>query len=181
MVITAWIVFIISVGLMIMHILLYKKNEAYHNRIKAIFKRKWTVVMGVLLFPILLYIIATSFLIMVQGDCFVGYYCDIHWVHYKPYNNISLIYYSGQEYNFISIYDEERLKEASEYGDGEWVDTDTYIVGERPISFPYLTYWCPKFMRNEVIVPGELEPIYIQVHSSAAGTIYYARQDVFEE
>lgn len=161
MVITAWIVFIISVGLMIMHILLYKKNEAYHNRIKAIFKRKWTVVMGVLLFPILLYIIATSFLIMVQGDCFVGYYVTA-----------DTIYYDGAYYKEVT--DEAKKEEILSYGHGHWTYTQTFISSDR-VGFPYFEYWIPDMFFYHVVAPGDKEDIYI-ILRPIEEQLYFERQ-----
>lgn len=180
MVISAWIVFIIIVGFIITNIIIYKKNEAYRNKIKIMIKKKWIIVTLVFLTPILIYTIATSFLIMVQGDCFSGYYCDVHWIGLRPYGNIQVIYYNGQGYSFISVYDENLINKAYEYGAGEWKYTDTYIVGESPVGFPYLEYWCPKLFRGEVIVPGELEPVYIRV-TSGGSTTDYIRHDMLEE
>ncbi len=168
MIITAWIVFISLVGLIIANIILYKKNKTYHNKIKKLLKRKLVIVLMIFLVPILIYTIGTSFLIMVQGDCFVGYYSGSEWY------NVVTIYYDGNKYSFI--YDDELEKEAYAYGAGEWKYTGTYIVGDSPVSFPYLEYWCPKFMRNEVILPGDSEPIYLRVTGS--GTIHYIRDDV---
>ncbi len=180
MVIAAWIVFIISVGLIITHILLYKKNEAYQNRIKTIFKRKWTIVIKILMTVVLVYTIATSFLIMVQGDCFVGYYNKTDWVGLFPFNYFTVVYYKGHGYMFITNGEEDLLKEAYEYGAGEWEYTDTYIIGENSVGFPYFEYWCPKIFRGEVIVPGDLEPIYIRVISQGH-TTDYIRIDILEE
>ena len=158
MVITAWIVFIISVGLIITHILLYKKNEAYHNRIKAIFKRKWTVVMGVLLFPILLYIIATSFLIMVQGDCFVGYYTV----------QKSQISYQDALYDRVT---EE--KEIDMLNDLDWtyINTEDFITLQ-PVRFPYFEYWMPHIFFDRLYIPVETKD-YIVVTSLDGSSMYY--------
>ncbi len=172
MVISAWIVFIIIVGFIVTNIIIYKKNEAYRNKIKIMIKKKWTIVTLVLLTPVLIYTIATSFLIMVQGNCFVGHYSGNEW-----YNNVT-VYYGGNKYFFI--YDAELEKEAYEYGAGQWKYTDTYIMGDSSVGFPYLEYWCPKFFRDELILPGDLEPIYLRVNT-AGGTIYYVRQDNYKE
>ena len=178
MIITAWIVFISLVGLIIANIILYKKNKTYRNKIKKLLKRKLIIVLMIFLMPILIYTIGTSFLIMVQGDCFEGYYCGYNTVGFRHYNNFAVIYYNDNKYNFISVYDEELLNKAYEYGTGEWEYTETYIVGDSPISFPYFAYWCPKFFRNEVIVPGDLEPIYLRVEETGGGTTHYIRSDV---
>ena len=177
MVIAAWIVFIILVGFVITNFIFYKKNEGYRNKIKTMLKKKWAIVVTVFLTPVLIYAIGTSFLIMVQGDCFAGYYCDIDWSGLRLNNNISVIYYNGQGYSFISVYDEALINKAYEYGAGEWKYTDTYIIGDSPVGFPYLEYWCPKFFRNEVIVPGDLDPIYLRTTSD----VHYIRQDSYSE
>ena len=70
------------------------------------------------------------------------------------------------------------LTEAYEYGAGEWEYTDTYIIGDSSISFPYFAYWCPKFLRDEVIIPGDLEPIYLRVEDAGGSTTHYIRSDV---
>ena len=172
MVITAWIVFIILMGLLITNSVIYKKNEIYRNKIKATIKKKWTIVITIVMIPILIYTVGTSFLIMVQGDCFVGYYGGWN------YEN-GIIYYNDSQYYWI--FDPELKKEAYEYGAGEWAYTDTYIKGDSQIHFPYVEYWRPKLMRNELILPGELEPVYIRVQVFGTGTIHYIRQDMFEE
>ena len=183
MVISAWIVFISLVGLIIANIILYKKNKTYHNKIKKLLKRKLVIVLMILLMPILIYTVGTSFLIMVQGDCFQGYYCGNFSlvINNHKVKDITEIYYNGNEYIFISLYNEDLLNKAYEYGAGEWEYTETYIVGDSPISFPYFAYWCPKFFRDEVIIPGDLEPIYLRVEDIGGGTTHYIRSDVSVE
>ena len=172
MVIAAWIIFIILVGFVITNFILCKKNEGYRNKINRMLEKKWTIVVTAFLTHILIYTIVTSFLIMVQGDCFVGYYGGKEWYDYVT------IYYNGSKYIFI--YDTELEKTAYKYGAGEWKYTDTYIVGDSQVCFPYLEYWYPKIFCGEVIIPGDKEPIYIRV-TKAGSTTDYIRQDIYME
>ena len=182
MVIVAWIVFIILVGFVITNFILCKKNEGYRNKINRMLEKKWTIVVTAFLTHILIYTIVTSFLIMVQGDCFVGYYCGNFTIvidHHKI-KDTSEVYYNGEKYMLITYYEKELLDRAYKYGAGEWEYTDTYIMWDRPVNFPYFEYWCPKFYRGEIIVPGDKEPVYIRVKTKWSSNDYI-RYDRWEE
>ncbi len=162
MVVAAWIVFIGIVGLLVTHIILLIANKKYRKRIK----KAWFVAAVVILTPFLLYAGGTSLLIMIQGDCFVAYY--------NP-GGREMFYYNGYEYYLVDNDDE--VKEIVQYGD--WKATDLYI-SSRPIAFPYLEYWWPKIYTDELMLPGDLEPIYLGI-VQWDGRMYYVREDVMDE
>lgn len=168
MVVAAWIVFIGIVGLLVTHIILMIANKKYYRKVKLIFKKWWVIVMTCLLSPVLVYIIVTSLFIMIQGNCYVAYY--------NP-GGTEMIYYNGSQY--YRILDEDMEKEIHAYGGDDWSATDTYVT-RRPVDYPYVEYWCPKFLRDKIVVPGELEPIYIGV-IQWDGRVYYAKEDVMDE
>ena len=140
-------------------------NKKYHRKVKLIFKKWWVIVMTCLLSPVLVYIIVTSLFIMIKGKCYVAYY--------NP-GGTEMIYYNGSQY--YRTLDEDMQDKIHEYGDGNWKDTDTYVT-RRPVDYPYVEYWCPKFLRDEIVVPGALEPIYLKVWTWDSA-YFYVREDM---
>ena len=162
MVIAAWIVFISVIILMLAHIILLIVNKKYRKKIISI----CGIIVTIVLLPILFYTIGTSLLIMIHGDCFVAYY--------NPGGN-EMFYYNDYEYYLVE--DIGQAREIMQYGG--WTDTNLYISSD-PIAFPYLEYWWPKVYTDELVLPGDLEPIYIRV-AQWDGSKYYVREDVREE
>ena len=90
-----------------------------------------------------------------------------------------MFYYNDSEY--YKITNEQMEKKAVEYGAEHWEDSDMYIT-DRKIDFPYWEYCLPEGFWDELLVPGNLEPIYLKVwdHWYSEAT-YYVREDVREQ
>ena len=166
MVIVAWIVLISVVILALAHIILLIVNKKYRKKIINI----CGIIVTIVLLPIFLYTILVSVSVLKQGENFVAYY--------NP-GGREMFYYNDSEY--YKITNEQMEKKAVEYGAEHWEDSDMYIT-DRKIDFPYWEYCLPEGFWDELLVPGNLEPIYLKVwdHWYSEAT-YYVREDVREQ
>ena len=171
MVVAAWIVFISLVGLLLIQIILLKVNKKYREKNTAIMEKWWGILIGITMMIILFYSVGTCTLIILFGDCYVGYYGA---------DGTETLYYDGSLYYQVAEPNFTIMSDFYEYGNGHWICTNTYI-SQQPVDFPYFEYWDPPTLHPELEVPGELEPLYLRVWESDSRCCYYVREDIYNQ
>ena len=168
MIITAWIILSCIIVFILIQTILLIANAKYREKVSTIFEKWRSVLIASIMIVILSYTLGTCALIILFGDCYVGYYGS---------EGTETLYYDGSWYYQIADSNFTIISDFYEYGNGHWICTNTYI-SQAPVDFPYFEYWDPPTMHPELEVPGELEPLYLRVWETDSRCCYYVREDI---
>ncbi len=159
------IILIITVLLIVLsYIFAFSSHQKQNKFFDAIQTKKGCFkIIVIILSPVILYSAITLVLMLVRGDCFVGYYVG----------GRDIVYY--QDNLYYKITDEDKKDEAYEYGKGLWTCENTFVSGEA-VKFPYIEYWIPDFIFGHLFCPGAKDAKYIGISEmDERGNIYYER------
>ena len=130
MIITAWIILSCIIVFILIQTILLIANAKYREKVSTIFEKWRSVLIASIMIVILLYTLGTCTLIILFGDCYVGYYGS---------EGIETLYYDGSWYYQIADSNFTIISDFYEYGNGHWICTNTYI-SQAPVDFPYFEY-----------------------------------------